>query len=215
MSRQPSSIAIIDYGSGNLRSAEKAFHRFAGTRPVLLTADPHQILMADHIVLPGVGAFGDCAQGVGAIDGLRAALQQRVIDEGRPFLGICVGMQLMCAQGLERGTHEGFAWFDAEVSALSVTPPLKIPHMGWNKIQLKTPHEVADSVHERDVYFVHSYAAHPRSDEAAAHIIGTTDYDGPRSAILARDNLLGVQFHPEKSQAAGLGLIERFLEWRP
>ncbi len=215
MSRQTSSIVIIDYGSGNLRSAEKAFQRFAGARPVHVTADPQRVLAADHIVLPGVGAFGDCAHGVGAIAGLRDALQQRVIDEGRPFLGICVGMQLICAQGLERGTHQGFGWFDAEVCALSAKPPLKIPHMGWNRIHLNTPHYVADAVQDRDVYFVHSYAARARSEAAQAQIIGTTDYDGPVSAIMARDNVLGVQFHPEKSQAAGLALIERFLEWRP
>jgi len=215
LSQATSSIAIIDYGSGNLRSAEKAFQRFAGARPVVVTAEPDTIRTADHIVLPGVGAFGDCAKGVAAIDGLYAALHERVTENGRPFLGICVGMQLMCARGLERGTHQGFGWFDAEISAMTVPAPMKIPHMGWNRIRLGVPHKVADAVHEKDVYFVHSYAARALSDGARAAIIGTVDYGGPVTAIMARDNLLGVQFHPEKSQAVGLSLIERFLEWRP
>lgn len=214
MSQTASSIVIIDYGSGNLRSAEKAFQRFAKSRKISVSGDPQAVLAADHIVLPGVGAFGDCAQGVGAIGGMREALEQRVIKDGRPFLGICVGMQLMCARGLERGTHHGFGWFDATVDQVSA-PGLKVPHMGWNMISLCQPHAVLDPLEGEDVYFVHSYAARCDDDKAQATIAATTQYGGPVTAAMARDNLLGVQFHPEKSQAAGLGLIERFLEWRP
>ena len=133
-------IAIIDYGSGNLRSAEKAFARCAPERDLYVTGDPDIVARADHIVLPGVGAFGDCAQGLAAIDGLRAALEARVGDDGRPFLGICVGMQLMCATGTERGRHAGLGWFDGSVDALDVAAPLKVPHMGWNTLNMRARH---------------------------------------------------------------------------
>lgn len=215
MSQAASSIVIIDYGSGNLRSAEKAFARMARGREVIVSAAPQAVLAADHIVLPGVGAFGDCAQGVAAIDGLHEALEMRVIGDGRPFLGICVGMQLMCKRGLERGMHDGLGWFDAEVAPLAVAAGTKVPHMGWNAINTRLAHDVVDGLDGEDVYFVHGYAARPLSEAGKAAILATTDYDGPVSAVMGRDNLLGVQFHPEKSQAVGLSFIERFLEWRP
>lgn len=206
------SIAIIDYGSGNLRSAEKAFARMAGTRTVTVTGDPQAVAAAEHIVLPGVGAFGDCRQGLAAIDGMLDALNEAVIARGRPFLGICVGMQLMCRQGLERGTHAGLGWIDASVEAMQVPAGLKVPHMGWNALAVAAPHPVLDGLDGADMYFVHSYAARPA---AAIDIAARCDYGGDRVAALARDNLFGTQFHPEKSQQAGLRLIANFLEWRP
>ena len=205
-------IAIIDYGSGNLRSAEKAFARCAPVSNLYVTGDPDVVARADHIVLPGVGAFGDCAQGLAAIDGLRAALEARVVDEGRPFLGICVGMQLMCATGTERGQHEGLGWFAGSVDPLNVAAPLKVPHMGWNTLNLRARHAVFDGLDGADFYFVHGYAARP---ENQAEIVAETDYGGPVVASLARGNMVGTQFHPEKSQAVGLRLIENFVNWKP
>ena len=208
------SIAIIDYGSGNLRSAEKAFARMAhggDGRAVMLTADPERVAKAEHIILPGVGAFGDCAQGLAAIDGMAAALREAVIDKAQPFLGICVGMQLMAEKGFERGTHDGLGWVRAEVHALDVPDGLKVPHMGWNNINVASPHKVLDGLQGADMYFVHGFAA-----RADAHLVAaTTDYGGPVTAVLARDNMIGTQFHPEKSQQRGLQLIGNFLEWRP
>ena len=205
-------IAIIDYGSGNLRSAEKAFARCAPDRRLYVTGDPDIVARADHIVLPGVGAFGDCAKGLAAINGLHAALEARVVDEGRPFLGICVGMQLMCATGTERGEHKGLGWFAGSVDALDVAPPLKVPHMGWNTLQMCAHHTVLDGLNGADFYFVHGYAARPKNQ---TEIVAETDYDGRIVASLARDNMIGTQFHPEKSQAAGLRLIENFVNWKP
>lgn len=208
------SIAIIDYGSGNLRSAEKAFARMAQAgdgRTVSLTADPDRVAAAEHIILPGVGAFGDCGQGLRAIDGMVAALQEAVIDKARPFLGICVGMQLMAEKGFERGTHDGLGWLAAQVHALDVPAGLKVPHMGWNNIRVEKPHPVLASLDGADMYFVHGFAARADADLVAA----TTDYGGPVTAVLARDNMIGTQFHPEKSQHRGLDLIRNFLEWRP
>ena len=226
MSQAAPSIVIIDYGSGNLRSAEKAFahaaSQTANPASVLVSGDPAHLRQAEHIVLPGVGAFGDCATGLRAIDGMVAALTERVIKDSRPFLGICVGMQLMCQSGVERATqdapHQGLGWFDAEVRALSVPSPLKVPHMGWNEIQtvhdMGAAHKVIGPLHGEDVYFVHGFAAQARSAKAAENIVAVTDYGGPVTAIMAQDNYIGVQFHPEKSQAAGLSFIQRFLEWR-
>lgn len=207
------SIAIIDYGSGNLRSAEKSFARMAKGREVTLTANPDVVAKADHIVLPGVGAFGDCVAGLRGIDGMVEALNERVLNHARPFLGICVGMQLLCAKGHERGLHEGLGWLDAEVHPLDVPPELKVPHMGWNNLQLSGSHKVLDGLDGKDVYFVHGFAAtfSGEARDIAAHV----DYGGPVVAAVARDSFIGTQFHPEKSQQAGLQLIENFLEWRP
>ena len=208
------SIAIIDYGSGNLRSAEKAFARMAHAgdgRAVKVTADPDDIAKAEHIVLPGVGAFGDCIAGLSAIDGMVAALREAVLDKARPFLGICVGMQLMAEKGFERGTHDGLGWLAAEVHALDVPAHLKVPHMGWNNIAVTASHEVLAGLDGADMYFVHGFGA--RAD--ASLVAATVDYGGPVTAVLARDNMIGTQFHPEKSQHKGLALIANFLEWRP
>ena len=208
------SIAIIDYGSGNLRSAEKAFARMAHAgdgRAVIVTSRPDDIAKAEHIVLPGVGAFGDCIDGLVAIDGMIAALREAVIEKARPFLGICVGMQLMAEKGFERGTHDGLGWLAAEVHALDVPAGLKVPHMGWNNIAVAKPHRVLDGLNGADMYFVHGFAA-----RADAHLVAATvDYGVPRTAVVARDNMIGTQFHPEKSQHKGLRLIGNFLEWRP
>ena len=206
------SIAIIDYGSGNLRSAEKAFARCAPGRDLKVTGDPDAVVHADHIVLPGVGSFGDCVHGLAAIDGLRAALEARVVNDGRPFLGICVGMQLMCTIGTERGQHEGLGWFEGSVDALSVAAPLKVPHMGWNTLHMRARHDVFDGVDNADFYFVHSYAARPKNQ---VDIVAETHYGGPVVAALARGNMVGTQFHPEKSQTVGLRLIENFVNWKP
>ena len=206
------SIAIIDYGSGNLRSAEKAFARCAPGRDLQVTGDPDVVSRADHIVLPGVGAFGDCAQGLAAIDGLRAALEARVVNDGRPFLGICVGMQLMCTTGTERGWHKGLGWLEGSVDALDVAAPLKVPHMGWNTLHIRVRHGVFDGLDGADFYFVHGYAARLKNQ---TEIAAETDYGGPVVAALARGNMIGTQFHPEKSQTVGLRLIENFVNWKP
>ena len=210
------SIAIIDYGSGNLRSAEKAFARvaasLAGDRKVTVTAAPEEVLKADHIVLPGVGAFGDCAEGLRAIVGMEEALNQRVRQQAYPFLGICVGMQLICATGHERGSHRGFGWIDGAVEPLDVPSTLKVPHMGWNDLHITTDNPVFAGLHGQDAYFVHGYAAQPVAQNVIA---ATTDYGGPVVAGLACDTICGTQFHPEKSQQTGLHLIANFLEWKP
>ena len=218
MSQAGDLIVIIDYGSGNLRSAEKAFARQAQGRPVLVSHAPDDVRRAAHIVLPGVGAFGDCAQGLRAIDGMVEALQEAVMDKGKPFLGICVGMQLMCRHGLERALpgdpHQGLGWFDGDVRPLAVPRRLKVPHMGWNEISVRQGQQVIGPLDGDDFYFVHGFGV-VMDDGAQDDIAAITDYGGGVTAALARDNMLGVQFHPEKSQAAGLALIERFLEWRP
>ena len=207
------SIAIIDYGSGNLRSAEKPFARMAKSREVWLTSKPEVVAKADHIVLPGVGAFGDCAEGLRAIDGMVEALTERVRNQGRPFLGICVGMQLLCAQGHERGVHAGLGWLEAQVHPLDVPPDLKVPHMGWNNLHIERAHKVLDGLDGEDVYFVHGFGAKFSGDASA--IAASVDYGGAVVAAVASDTFIGTQFHPEKSQQAGLRLIENFLEWRP
>ena len=207
-------VAIIDYGSGNLRSAAKAFERVADGMPVLVTADPAAVLAADRIVLPGVGAFGDCRRGLDALDGMVEALEEAVIRRGRPFLGICVGMQLMAAVGLEHGRHPGLGWIPGEVAALRpADPALKVPHMGWNALTLRADHPVLDGfVDGTHVYFVHGYHL---LAERPDHVLATAAHGGPIAAVVGRDNLVGTQFHPEKSQAAGLRLIANFLAWRP
>ncbi|MDH3701630.1 MAG: imidazole glycerol phosphate synthase subunit HisH [Alphaproteobacteria bacterium] len=206
-------VAIIDYGSGNLRSAAKAFER-QSDEPVLVTSDPAAVARADRIVLPGVGAFGDCMRSLKALDGMCDALEDAVIRRGRPFLGICVGMQLMADVGLEHGRHAGFGWIGGEVRALTpADPALKVPHMGWNELAIGRAHPVLAGLDDgAHVYFVHSYhlvAADP------AHVLATTDHGGAVTAAVARDTMIGTQFHPEKSQAAGLRLIANFLAWRP
>ena len=206
-------VAIIDYGSGNLRSAAKAFERIAD-EPVLVTADADAVARADRIVLPGVGAFGDCRRGLDAVDGMVDALQAAVIGGGKPFLGICVGMQLMATAGLEHGRHEGFGWIPGNVVALEpADPALKVPHMGWNELAAARPHPVLGGLPAgAHMYFVHGY--HIACDDPG-HILATTDYGEPLAAAVGRDNMIGTQFHPEKSQQAGLALISSFLDWRP
>ncbi|HEY1631045.1 MAG TPA: imidazole glycerol phosphate synthase subunit HisH [Rhizomicrobium sp.] len=206
-------VALIDYGSGNLRSAEKALAR-AGARDIAVTADPAVIARAERIVLPGVGAFADCMNGVRSIPGMIAALENAVLNDGRPFLGICVGMQLLASVGREFGDHEGLGWIGGEVVRLAPKDPaLKIPHMGWNELALNRAHPLLDGIENgAHAYFVHSYefrAADPYG------VLATTGYGGPVTAMLARGNIAGTQFHPEKSQAVGLRLLANFLAWRP
>ena len=213
--------AIIDYGSGNLHSALKAFERAARehdlTDGVTVTSDPDIIRRAERIVLPGVGAFADCGAGLRALKGLDAAMREAVIDRGRPFLGICVGMQLMASRGLEHGSSAGLDWIGGDVVAIQPgDPKLKIPHMGWNTLDLARSHPVFDGIATGQrglhAYFVHSFHFAPAD---AAHVLARTDYGAPLTAAVARDNLVGVQFHPEKSQKLGLALIANYLRWRP
>ena len=212
-------IAVIDYGSGNLRSAAKALER-AGREAgldaeVRVTDSAREVAAADRIVLPGVGAFGDCWRGLNALDGVVDALNQAVIAGGRPFLGICVGMQLMATRGLEYGETPGLAWIPGEVDALRPKDPaLKIPHMGWNALEPVAPRHPALAGLSADAhaYFVHSYAFQAANAE---HVLATTDYGGPVTAVIGRDNLVGTQFHPEKSQSTGLRLLANFLTWTP
>jgi glutamine amidotransferase len=213
-----STTAIVDYGSGNLRSAAKALERAAAESgaggAIVVTGDPTQVAQADRIVLPGVGAFADCRRGLDAVPGMVETLQQAVIDGGRPFLGICVGMQLMATRGLEHGAHRGLDWIAGDVAALNPRDPaLKIPHMGWNTLQDVAPHPMLAGIGAgAHAYFVHSYALTPRDTQARQAV---TDYGGPVVAAVGRDNLFGTQFHPEKSQATGLRLLANFLRWRP
>jgi len=218
-------VAIIDYGSGNLRSAAKAFERAAREAglelEVVVTADPEVVRNAERVVLPGVGAFGACRHGLHALPGMVDALEEAVIARGRPFFGICVGMQLMATVGREHGDHAGLGWVPGEVTALApADPALKIPHMGWNALELPQYGEILQSGHpvleglspDAYVYFVHGYQFRPDSPE---HLLARVDYGGPVVAAVGRDNLFGTQFHPEKSQAAGLAIIGNFLRWRP
>jgi len=210
--------AIIDYGSGNLRSAAKAFERAAAesgiAEPIVVTSRAEEIRAADRIELPGVGAFADCRRGLAAVPGLEAALCEAVIARGRPFLGICVGMQLMAERGREFETVAGLGWIQGEVVAIEpANPSLKIPHMGWNELQPRSPHPVLAGLPAgTHAYFVHSYHFRP-ADPAVC--LAETDYCEPLAAAVGRDNLIGTQFHPEKSQMAGLRLITNFLQWRP
>ncbi len=206
-------VAIIDYGSGNLRSAAKAFESQTDLE-IQVTADVGLVAAANHIVLPGVGAFGDCRRGRNAVPGMVETLQRTVIDGGRPFLGICVGMQLMAARGLEHGVHEGFGWIAGDVVAVEPDDPmLKVPHMGWNDLTHVAGHPVLEGLdHGAHAYFVHSYHMVPADP---AQVLATVDYGGALTAIVGRDNMIGTQFHPEKSQAAGLALIRNFVQWRP
>ena len=213
-------VAIIDYGSGNLRSAAKAFERAAhesGGDSILVTADPDAVRAAGRVVLPGVGAFADCKAGLAGVPGMIEALTETVIGKGRPFLGICVGMQLMARRGLEKTVTEGLGWIDGDVEPISpADPTLKVPHMGWNTIDLVRPHALLEGLTTGEnglhAYFVHSY--HMTLRETGA-LVAVADYGGPVTAMVGRDNMAGTQFHPEKSQALGLGLIANFLRWRP
>jgi len=212
-----SRAVLIDYGSGNLRSAEKALLRAAAERPgapeVLTTSDPDAVARADRLVLPGVGAFAACLAGLQAISGLREALEEAVTRRGRPFLGICVGMQLMAERGLEFGATPGLGWIEGEVRRIQPGDDrLKVPHMGWNALENVTDHPVFAGMQGRDVYFTHSFALYPeRAQDAAAW----TTHGERFAAAVAKDNMAGAQFHPEKSQALGLQLLGNFLEWRP
>jgi imidazole glycerol-phosphate synthase subunit HisH len=211
-------VAIVDYGSGNLRSAAKAFERAAAAieepSEIRVASEPEIVANADRVVLPGVGAFADCRRGLAAVAGLEAALHEAVIIRARPFLGICVGMQLMARHGREFETVAGLGWIAGEVVPIEPSDPaLKIPHMGWNELEIRMPHPLTGGLAPgAHAYFVHSF--HFRADEPA-DVAAVVDYGGPLAALLGRDNLAGTQFHPEKSQAAGLRLIGNFLRWRP
>lgn len=207
----PERVAVIDYGAGNLRSAAKALAA-AGASDVEVTSDPDRIASADRIVLPGVGAFAQCIGALRGADGIEDAMRAAVLERGRPFLGICVGMQLLATEGHEHGVHAGLGWLPGKVTRLAPDDPaLKIPHMGWNRV------EPVAGVHGEpppagDAYFVHSYRFDP--DDRAA-VLAEADHGGRFPAVVGRDNLLGLQFHPEKSQAFGLAVLRRWLAWRP
>lgn len=211
-------VAIVDYGSGNLRSAAKAFERAAAENAIaaeiVVTSVPEIIAGADRVVLPGVGAFADCRRGLAAVPGLEAAMHEAVCARGRPFLGICVGMQLMADRGREFGTTDGLGWISGEVVALEPNDPaLKIPHIGWNELTPHRAHPLLDGLATgAHAYFVHSYHFCLGDD---ADLIAATDYGGQVAAVIGHDNVAGTQFHPEKSQMAGLRLIGNFLRWRP
>ncbi|WP_066823313.1 imidazole glycerol phosphate synthase subunit HisH [Sphingomonas mali] len=199
-------LALIDYGAGNLHSVANAL-KAAGAQDVAITADPDLVLRADRIVLPGVGAFGACAAALRGVPGMVDALDQRVRHDGMPFLGICVGMQLMARVGEEMGEHRGLGWIEGRVRLLTPSDPsAKVPHMGWNDVRPTSPHPLIEA---GEAYFLHSYAF--EGDD----VVATTDHADPVVAAIARDNMAGVQFHPEKSQRYGLELLKRFLTWRP
>ncbi|NIJ19858.1 glutamine amidotransferase [Sphingomonas naasensis] len=199
------SVALIDYGAGNLHSVHNAL-KAAGAEGLAITADPDAVAKADRIVLPGVGAFAACASGLRAIDGMVEALGQRVLGDGAPFLGVCVGMQLMADAGEELGTHAGLGWIAGTVRQLPPSPGVRVPHMGWNDVIPAVDHPLIEA---GEAYFLHSFAF-----EGDA-LLATTEHGGPVTAAIGRDNLAGVQFHPEKSQRYGIALLERFLTWRP
>jgi glutamine amidotransferase len=214
-------VAIIDYGSGNLRSATKAFERAAREAGIPaeidLTADAERVRTADRIVLPGVGAYADCAAGLRAVPGMWEAVEEVAVAKGRPFLGICVGMQLMSERGLEKTITHGFGWIPGDVKEITpADPALKIPQIGWNTIHVKHSHPLFAGIRTGDdglhAYFVHSYHLDAKDPDQVGAV---TDYGGPVTAAVARDNLAGTQFHPEKSQALGLALIANFLRWKP
>ncbi len=212
-------VAIIDYGSSNLRSAAKAFERAAHEAglgvEVRVTSRPEDVRRAERVVLPGVGAFGDCRAGLHGLPGMVEALEEAAIGRGRPFLGICVGMQLMAVTGREHGAHAGLGWIPGEVAALApADPALKIPHMGWNALEILAPRHpvLAGLAADTYVYFVHGYQFRPQDPK---YLLARVDYGGAVAAAVGRDNLIGTQFHPEKSQAAGLAIIGNFLRWRP
>ena len=199
-------LALIDYGAGNLHSVENAL-RAAGATDIVITADPDVVARADRIVLPGVGAFGACAANLRRVDGLEDALRTAALDRARPFLGVCVGMQLLADAGEEMGTHRGLGWVPGRVRRLEPgTMAAKVPHMGWNDVVPTTGHPL---IVPGEAYFLHSYAFE------GEHVLATTDHAGPVTAAIGRDTVIGVQFHPEKSQRYGIDLLSRFLEWQP
>ncbi len=215
------SVAIVDYGSGNLHSAAKAFERAAREsghdQPIVVTRDPDAVRRADRVVLPGVGAFADCRRGLDAVPGMVDALEEAVRQNGRPFLGICVGMQLMAERGREYVVTDGLGWIKGEVDKIApADPALKIPHMGWNTLAARGAHALLEGIplgpEGLHAYFVHSYQLRP---EQSADLVAEADYGGPITAIVGRDTMAGTQFHPEKSQKLGLALIANFLKWKP
>jgi glutamine amidotransferase len=214
-------VALVDYGSGNLHSAAKAFERAAResgtTAEVAVTSDPVAVAAADRVVLPGVGAFADCRRGLDELDGMVEAMEEVVRQRGRPFLGICVGMQLMATRGLEKSVTPGLDWIRGDVASVRPDDPsLKIPHMGWNTLHPQREHPLTEGMElgpeGLHAYFVHSYALQPAEPD---DLVAVSAYGGPVTAIVARDNMAGTQFHPEKSQTLGLALIANFLRWRP
>ena len=205
-------LALVDYGAGNLHSVANAL-KAAGADAVSVTADPYVVRAADRIVLPGVGSFRACAEGLHAIPGLVEAMTERVLVGAAPFLGICVGMQLLASRGLEHGMTLGLDWIAGEVRAIEVTDPaIKIPHMGWNDVAPMRHADGASLIEPGEAYFLHSYHFVAEQGESIAAL---TDHGRSVVAAVARDNLVGVQFHPEKSQAYGLSFLSRFLEWKP
>ncbi len=214
-------VAIVDYQSGNLHSAAKAFERAAResgvSAEISVTPDPDTVLRADRIVLPGVGAFGDCYRGLSDTPGMIDALREAVLQRGRPFFGICVGMQLLSDRGLEHGVHQGLGWIGGEVDVVKPSDKtLKIPHMGWNTLSFSRSHALLEGIPGGEegwhAYFVHSYQFRV-SD--ADDLVAQTEYGSPVTAFVAHENIVGSQFHPEKSQKLGLKLISNFLQWRP
>jgi glutamine amidotransferase len=215
------SVAIVDYGSGNLHSAAKAFERAAREtdcpQSILVTNDPAVVASADRVVLPGVGAFADCRRGLDAVPGMVAALEEAVWRKGRPFFGICVGMQLLAERGREYEVTQGLGWIEGEVDRIAPGDPrLKIPHMGWNTLNVVRPHPLLDGLalgpQGRHAYFVHSYQLNPAR---RADLIAEAEYGDALTSIVGRDNIVGTQFHPEKSQKLGLAMIANFLRWKP
>jgi glutamine amidotransferase len=214
-------VAIVDYGSGNLHSAAKAFERAAResgyAEPIVVTSDPDEVARAERVVLPGVGAFADCRRGLDAVGGMVEALNMRVRQQGRPFLGICVGMQLMAERGREYEVTAGLGWIPGEVDRITPSDPsLKIPHMGWNTLNEVRPHKLLEGIpvgpQGLHAYFVHSF--HLKTAEPSS-LVAQADYGGPVTAVVGRDTAVGTQFHPEKSQRLGLRLIANFLAWKP
>ena len=204
-------VALIDYGAGNLHSVENALRKAGAS--VCVTCNPDVIRAADRIVLPGVGSFKACAEGLHAVGGAIEAMRERVFVGGAPFLGICVGMQLLADRGLEHGETPGLGWIGGTVRLIEPTDrTVKVPHMGWNDVALVPHARNHPVIEEGEAYFLHSYHFKPRYHE---DVLAMTDHGGGLVAAIGRDNMLGVQFHPEKSQAFGLALLERFLEWRP
>lgn len=214
-------VTIIDYGSGNLHSVSKSFERAAHEAKldyqILVTDEADQVAKADYIILPGVGAYADCRKGLDAVDGMVEALNENVIKKGKPFLGICVGTQLMAERGLEKATTNGMGWIKGDVVEIEPDDPtLKVPHMGWNTIDVQKAHALLENIptgkNGQHAYFVHTYHIEATN---ADEVIATTNYGGAVTAIVGKDNMVGTQFHPEKSQKLGLALITNFLNWKP